>query len=237
MKAQIPVKPRLFSNESVNVLKKQVAYSEQVREITNRIHAAKDLDQIFVELTGEILNLLDAERITLYALDFDKREIYSRFVDPQSFGDIKEIRVPIDERSIAGFVAKNRLIVNLADAYDKEELATVSPSISFDDSWDKKTGFRTKQMLTVPALANTNLLAGVVQLINKKGTDRFNKEDEDKIQEIGRTLGIALYNQYQLSRKKPTKFDHLVTSNLITQDELNDAVTEGREQQKAVNLS
>ncbi len=234
MKTQLPIKPRLFSNESVTALKEQVAYSEQVREITNRIHGAKDLDQIFVELTGEILKLLDAERITLYALDFDKREIYSRFVDPQALGDIKEIRVPIDERSIAGFVAKNRKSVNLADAYDKKELAIVSPSLSFDDSWDKKTGFRTKQMLTVPALANTNLLAGLVQLINKKGADRFTKEDEDKIQEIGRTLGIALYNQYQLSKKRPTKFDHLVSSNVITQDELNNAITEAREQQKTV---
>jgi len=234
MKPQSRIKPRLFSKETVNDLKEQAVYSEQVRQITNRIHAAKDLDQIFVDLTGEILQLLDAERITLYALDFDKREIYSRFVDPDALGDIKEIRVPMDEGSIAGFVAKNRVIVNLTDAYDKEELTRVSPSLSFDNSWDKKTGFRTKQMLTVPALANTNLLAGVVQLINKKSEGRFTKEDEDKIQEIGRTLGIALYNQYQLSKKKPTKFDCLVTSNLITQDELNTAITEAREQQKAV---
>ena len=234
MKPHARIKHRLFSKETVNDLKEQVAYSEQVRQITNRIHAAKDLDQIFVDLTGEILQLLDAERITLYALDFDKREIYSRFVDPDALGDIKEIRVPIDEGSIAGFVAKNRVIVNLIDAYDKEELTSVSPSLFFDDSWDKKTGFRTKQMLTVPALANTNLLAGVVQLINKRSEGRFTKEDEDKIQEIGRTLGIALYNQYQLSKKKPTKFDTLVSSNLITQDELNTAITEAREQQKAV---
>jgi len=73
MKPQTRIKPRLFSKETVNDLKEQAAYSEQVRQITNRIHAAKDLDQIFVDLTGEILQLLDAERITLYALDFDKR--------------------------------------------------------------------------------------------------------------------------------------------------------------------
>jgi len=234
MKPESRQKPRLFTRGATQDLREQAAYSEQVRQITNRIHAAKDLDQIFVDLTSEILQLLDAERMTLYALDFDRREIYSRFVDAEALGEIKEIRVPIDEGSIAGFVAKNRVIVNLTDAYDKEELTEVSPSLFFDNSWDKKTGFRTKQMLTVPALANTNLLAGVVQLMNKKSEGRFTKEDEDKIQEIGRTLGIALYNQYQLSKKKPTKFDTLVSSNLITQDELNTAITEAREQQKAV---
>jgi len=137
MKTQTTVKPRLFSRETVNDLKEQVAYSEQVRQITNRIHAAKDLDQIFVELTGEILNLVDAERITLYALDFDKREIYSRFLDPDALGNIKEIRVPMDEGSIAGFVAKNRVIVNLTDAYDKEELTRVSHTLSIRQKFDQ----------------------------------------------------------------------------------------------------
>ncbi len=232
MKPESRLKPRLLSRETVKDLREQVAYSEQVRQITNRIHAAKDLDQIFVELMDEILNLVDAERITLYALDFDKREIYSRFVDTEALGEIKEIRVPIDEGSISGFVAKNRVVVNITDAYDQAELARVSPALSFDDSWDRKTGFRTRQMLTVPALANNNLLTGVIQLINKKGEDRFTKEDEDKVQEIGKTLGIALYNQYQLAKKKPTKFDELVSSSLITQKELETAIVEAREQQK-----
>jgi len=234
MKPESRQKPRLLSRETVKDLREQVAYSEQVRQITNRIHAAKDLDQIFVELMDEILRLVDAARSTLYALDDDKREIYSRFVDTEARGEIKEIRVPMDEGSIAGFVAKNRVVVNITDAYDKAELARVSPALSFDDSWDRKTGFRTRQMLTVPALSGNNMLTGVIQLINKKGGEGFTKEDEEKVQEIAKTLGIALDNQYQLAKKKPTKFDDLVSSSLITQKELETAIVEAREQQKAV---
>ncbi|MFQ5904459.1 MAG: GAF domain-containing protein, partial [Candidatus Binatia bacterium] len=218
----------LSSKEGIEGLKEQVAYSERVKQIMNRIHAAKDLDQIFVELRDEILGLLDAERLTIYAVDHDRKEIYSKFLDPDTLKDIKEIRVPITEQSIAGFVAKTRETVDLTDAYNKAELAKISPLLSFDSSWDKKTRFRTRQMLTVPVFSSNNLLTGVVQLVNKKSGDRFTKDDEERVQEIAKTLGIALYNQFQLAKKKPTKFDYLVSSGLITQAELDTAITEAR---------
>src|SRR3989304_7523892 len=142
---------RLKPGESaadIERLKKQVAHAEQLKQVMNQIHAAKDLDQIFVELREGILGLLDAERITLYGVDYDKKEIYSKFLDPDTLKDIKEIRVPINEQSIAGFVAKNRKTINIADAYNKTEITKISPALSFDSSWDQKTGFRTKQILT-----------------------------------------------------------------------------------------
>ncbi|MBI2349500.1 MAG: GspE/PulE family protein [Deltaproteobacteria bacterium] len=200
----------------------------------NQIHAAKDLDQIFVELRGGILGLLDAERLTLYVVDYDRKEIYSKFLDPDTLKEVKEIRVPITEQSIAGFVAKNRKTINIADAYSKAEITKISPSLSFDSSWDKKTGFRTKQILTIPLFSSDSLLTGVMQLVNKKSGDRFTKEDEDKVQEIATTLGIAFYNQYQLAKKKPTKFDYLISSGLITQAEMDATIKEAREKQKEV---
>lgn len=215
--------------ETVRILREQVAYSEQVKQIMNQIHAARDLVHIFVDLIEDILKLFDSEHLTIYAVDYDKKEIYSRFVDGAGLGEIKEIRVPINDLSIAGFVAKNRRAVNISDAYDRAELARINPALSFDRSWDEKTGFRTRQMLTVPALSSNNLLTGVIQLINKRGGGGFTVEDEERGQEIARTLGIALYNQFQLARKKPTKFDYLVSSGFLTQNELDSAITEARE--------
>ena len=222
------------SPSDIERLKKQVAHAEQLKQVMNQIHAAKDLDQIFVELREGILGLLDAERITLYGVDYDKKEIYSKFLDPDTLKDIKEIRVPVNEQSIAGFVAKNTKTVNITDAYNKGELTKISPVLSFDSSWDQKTGFRTKQILTVPLFSSDNLLTGVMQLVNKKTGDRFTKEDEERVQEIATTLGIAFYNQYQLARKKPTRFDYLISSGLITQVELDATIKEAREKQKEI---
>src|SRR3990172_2824818 len=230
---------RLKAGESaadIDQLKEQVAYAEDVKQIMNQIHAAKDLDQIFVGLREGILGLLGAERLTLYAVDYDKKEIYSKFLDPDTLKDIKEIRVPVNEQSIAGFVAKNTKTVNITDAYNKGELTKISPVLSFDSSWDQKIGFRTKQILTVPLFSSDNLLTGVMQLVNKKTGDRFTKEDEERVQEIATTLGIAFYNQYQLARKKPTRFDYLISSGLITQVELDATIKEAREKQKEIEF-
>ncbi|MCS6925012.1 MAG: GspE/PulE family protein [Candidatus Binatia bacterium] len=215
----------------LDALQEQVAYSKQVQQVTNRIHAAQDLTHLFVELRDELLGLFDAEHITLYALDEDRRELYSKFLD---LNQIREIRVPLSDQSIAGFVARHRRLVNIADAYDSAELARISPLLSFDRSWDQKTGVRTTQVLAAPLYASNKLLTGVIQLINKKGASCFTSADEARVQELAQTLGIALYNQYRLAKRKPTRFDALVTHNLISQVELDAAITEARETQRAV---
>lgn len=215
----------------IESLREQVAYAERVRQVMNHIHAAKDLDQLFVELRDEILSLFDAEHLTLYAVDYDKKEIYSKFLD---LDEVKEIRLPLNEQSIAGFVARHRKTVNVTDAYDPSALARVSPTLSFDRSWDEKTGVRTTQVLTVPVCAQNNVLTGVLQLINKRNGACFTVEDEAHVQDIAQTLGIALYNQYQLARRKPTKFDGLIAANLLSQSELEAAVATARDTQRTV---
>lgn len=212
-------------------LRAQVAYAERLKYVTNRIHAAKDLDQLFVELHDEILSLFDAERLALYAVDYDKKEVYSRFSDLDT---IREIRVPLNDQSIVGFVARNCLRVNIANAYDKAELTTISPTLAFDSSWDQRSGRRTQQMLTVPVCSSTNALTGVIQLINKKTAGKFSQEDEEKVLEIAQTLGIALQNHYQLAKRKPTRFDGLIMANLLTQTELDTAIVTARDTQRAI---
>jgi type II secretory ATPase GspE/PulE/Tfp pilus assembly ATPase PilB-like protein len=215
-------------HDTVQELEQKVAYAEQVKLIINRIHSAKDLDHIVVDLREEILKILDAEVLTIYVVDAERREIYSKYLD---IDKIHEIRVPISDQSIAGFVARYRRPVNIADAYNKAELNAISPSLTFDSSWDKKSGFRTKQILTFPIVADNKYLMGVIQLVNKKSGGRFAKTDEESVGEISRTLGIAFFNQLKLSRKTPTKFDYLVANNKITQAELDTAIAEARKQQ------
>jgi hypothetical protein len=112
--------------------------------------------------------------MTIYAVDAAKNELYSKFL---ALDTVKEIRLPVSEKSIAGYVAASARIVNIADAYDKAELARISPTLSFDGSWDKKTGFKTQQILGMPILHEGKAI-GVIQLLNKKRGARFTKEDE-----------------------------------------------------------
>jgi len=88
--------------ESVVILQQRLAYEQKLVQLVDRIHAAKSIDSLFIELQGEILGLLDADRMTLYAVDPSKQELYSKFL---ALDTVKEIRVPVNEKSVAGFVA------------------------------------------------------------------------------------------------------------------------------------
>ncbi|MDE3049409.1 MAG: GspE/PulE family protein [Nitrospirota bacterium] len=202
-----------------------MAFAENVKRITDQIHAASDLDHILLDLRKDILSIFDAEDLTIFALDSDKKEIFSRVPHIDS---IEEFRIPITEQSLAGFCAKYLRPVNIADAYNIAELQGVHPSLLHDTSYDKRTGFKTKQVLTYPIVADNKYLMGVFQLLNKKSGARFTRKDEESVAEIAKALGIAFFNLRKISKKNPTKFDLLVTNSRITQKELDNAIAESR---------
>jgi len=211
--------------ENLQELHQKVAFAENVKRITDQIHAASDLDHILLDLRKEILSIFDAEDLTIFAFDSEKKEIFSKIPHIDS---VEEIRIPITEQSLAGFCAKYLRPVSIADAYNIAELQGVHPSLLHDSSYDKRTGFKTKQVLTYPIVADNKYLMGVFQLLNKKSGARFNRKDEESVAEIAKALGIAFFNLRKISKKNPTKFDRLVTSNRITQNELDQAIAESR---------
>ncbi len=216
------------SPHNLHELQQKVEYAEHVKRITNQIHAASDIDHILLDLHHDMLSLFDAEEMTIYAVDPDKKEIYSKTPDIDT---IQVIRVPISEESLAGFSAKYLRPVNIADAYNQAELSGIHTSLVHNHSFDKKTGFRTKQVLTYPIVADNKYLMGVLQLLNKKSGGCFTRKDEESVAEIAKALGIAFYNLRKLSKKTPTKFDYLVANNRIAQNELEAAIAESRKGQ------
>jgi len=206
-------------------LQQKVAFAENVKRVTDQIHAASNLDHILLDLRKEILSIYDAEDLTIFAFDSEKKEIFSKIPHIDS---VEEIRIPITEQSLAGFCAKYLRPVSIADAYNIAELQGVHPSLLHDTSYDKRTGFKTKQVLTYPIVADNKYLMGVFQLLNKKSGPRFTRKDEESVAEIAKALGIAFFNLRKISKKNPTKFDRLVTNNRITQNELEQAIAESK---------
>src|SRR5512135_575510 len=149
---------------SPSSLERELDYRKRLSHITNQINAAESIPTILMTLKDRILELLDAERLTIYAVDTKNQELYSL----QKVGEVpKEIRVPKSFSSIAGFTALARKTINIRDAYDAAELTKFHPNLRFDIRWDKQSGFRTKSVLAVPVMFEKYLL-GVIQLINRK---------------------------------------------------------------------
>jgi type II secretory ATPase GspE/PulE/Tfp pilus assembly ATPase PilB-like protein len=206
-------------------LERELEYRKKLTAITNQINAAESISQILMTLKDRILELLDAERLTIYAIDTKNQELYSL----QKVGDApKEIRVPKSFASIAGFTALARKTINIKDAYDAAELQKFHPNLRFDQRWDKQTGFRTKAVLAVPIMFEKYLL-GVVQMINRKHAVAFTQQDEDAAEEIARILGIAFYNQHRATRQsKPSKFGPLVDKGIVSEKDVESAVSTAR---------
>jgi type II secretory ATPase GspE/PulE/Tfp pilus assembly ATPase PilB-like protein len=206
-------------------LEKELEYRKKLTSITNQINAADGIPQILTTLRDRILELLDCERLTIYAIDTKNQELYSL----QKVGEIqKEIRVPKSFASISGFTALSRRTINIRDSYEAAELAQLHPNLKFDQRWDQQTGYRTRSVLATPIMFEKYLL-GVLQLINKKGGGVFQQQDVAAAEEIARILGIAFYNQHKTTRTtKPTKYGALIDKGVVSEKDLEAAVSHAR---------
>ena len=206
-------------------MERELEFRKKLTGIANQINSAESIPHILMTLKDKILELLDAERLTIYAIDTKNQELYSL----QKVGDMpKEIRVPKSFASISGFTALARKTINIKDAYDAAELQKFHQNLRFDQRWDKQTGFRTKSVLAVPILFEKYLL-GVVQMINKRHGPAFTSQDEDAVEEIARILGIAFYNQHRVARQsKPSRFGTLIDKGALSEKDLETAVSNAR---------
>jgi type II secretory ATPase GspE/PulE/Tfp pilus assembly ATPase PilB-like protein len=204
---------------------KELSYRKRLIEIANMINSASSIQDILVDIKDKVLDLVEAERVTIFALDTKNQELFSMFKAGQ---EVKEIRVPKTFGSIAGFTALSRKTANIRNAYDPGELTRLHPNLKFDSRWDKASGFHTTQVLAAPILFEKYLL-GVLQLINKRGGGSFTPKDEEAAEELSKILGIAFYNQHRAARtNKPSKYGHLIDKGLVSEKDIENAVSSAR---------
>lgn len=200
-------------------LAEKLGFQQKLQTVTNKIHATKNIDEIILELSQELCNLFNADRLTIYLLSEDKGSIISKV--KTGLNSFKDIKLPINEQSIAGFVATNKRVVNIRDVYDDVELKSYSAQLNFLKAVDAKTGYRTKQMLVAPVLeVKTKELVGVVQIINNKSGQPFPAMMEEGVVSLTETLSIAFRQRQGPMMQVRSKYDALVTNAVISGEEL-----------------
>jgi len=200
-------------------LAEKLSFHQKLQSVTNKIHATRNIDEIILELSQDLCNLFNADRLTIYLLSEDKSSIVSKV--KTGLNSFKDIKLPINEQSVAGFVATNKRMVNIRDVYDDAELKSFSPQLNFLKAVDAKTGYRTKQMLVAPVVdAKTKDLIGVMQVINNKAGVPFPQVMEEGAQSLAETLGIAFKQRQGPMMRVRSKYDGLVTNAVISGEEL-----------------
>jgi type II secretory ATPase GspE/PulE/Tfp pilus assembly ATPase PilB-like protein/GAF domain-containing protein len=207
----------------------RLKYQENLNKIINSIHAARDIDQILISLIQDIAALFDSERVTVYAVDSETDELFSR---TKTGDEVREFRVAVTNASIAGYAANARTAITVADVYDADELARIHPELIFNRSFDEKTGFRTKQVLAAPIEFQGDLM-GALQLINRSDGQPYAEEDVERAKLLAETLGIAFSNQVRSGARR-TKFDALVEAKLVSKGNLNTARETAKEEGSSI---
>jgi type II secretory ATPase GspE/PulE/Tfp pilus assembly ATPase PilB-like protein len=206
----------------IDELSSKLDTERRMREITNHIHSAS-LDEIILSAREDVQRLVGCQRVTIFAKDPAREEIYSRHMDGN---EIKEIRVPVGTTSLAGFVAARKKPIRVGDVYDSKAIAAVDPSLKFDPSWDKRTGFRTQQVLAVPILKDSRLY-GVIQCINALDGKPFREDHEVIVADLAKALGIAFANQQKISART-SPYDYLVKNQIVSQEQVDQAAQLGQ---------
>ncbi len=151
-----------------------------ILNVARTLAAETNIDTLLKTVAEEITKVLDADRCTVFLLDKDKNELWSK-VAPGL--EIKEIRFSADS-GIAGYSAKTGEIININDAYNDSR---------FNPDIDRQTGYKTKTMITMPIWNLKHEILGVFQVLNK-ADGNFTEKDEETLLTIGSSVGIALEN-------------------------------------------
>src|SRR6267143_1170851 len=210
----------------------RLAFQKQLQAVTNKIHATNNIDEIMLEVSADICALFNADRLTIYSVGEDKQAIVSKV--KTGLNSFKDLKLPIAEHSIAGYVALAKRTVNLRDVYDDGELRALNANLRFLQEVDKRTGYRTKQMLVAPIVEpGTSELIGVIQIINNKTGVPFGGLAEEGVLELAQTLAIA-FKQRQKPQLVKTKYDYLIADAVLSAGEFELASRQARKKAIAV---
>jgi type II secretory ATPase GspE/PulE/Tfp pilus assembly ATPase PilB-like protein len=205
----------------------KLEFQKQLQAVTNKIHATSNIDEIMLEVGQDVCGVVGADRLTIYTLSDDRSSIVSKV--KTGLTSFKDLKLPINDQSIAGFVAANRSLVNIRDVYDENELRSISPTLHFLKEVDKRTGYRTKQMLVAPVVeAGTGDLLGVVQAINTRSSLPFNPMAEEGMVNVCETLAIAFKQRQRPTAAVRGKYDLLVANAVLSPEEMELAVRSAR---------
>ena len=202
-------------------------FAKKINTFADRAQNAATLDDLMLELSKDICELFLADRLTVYTITDDKGSLISRV--KTGLTSFKDLKLPITETSIAGYCAYHKIVFKVDDVYDENELKKYNPRLHFLKEVDRRTGYRSKQMLLTPVISNDDRpqLLGVLQLINTTTGVPFSETDLARIAELSKAL-MPAFRPRQLSQQIRSKYDFLATDSVISSGELDLAVRSAR---------
>lgn len=171
-------------------------------DVSRQLGSTADSRAVQVGVVNCLRDVLDAERATVFEYDQNTDELVAVLAHGPDGGlddSFAGIRIPSGV-GLAGTVASQSELINIPDAYADDR---------FNQDIDKKTGYRTRSLLTVPMIGSDGSLVGVAQVLNKK-VGVFEDQDE--------AIATALAAQCAVAMRRSRLIENRVELEKVQQD-------------------
>ncbi len=148
-----------------------------ILKICQKISSERDLTALLDLIAVEATKLVEADRATIFLLDREKHELWSKV----ALGSEEILRFDAGA-GIAGAVVKTGKLINVEDAHHDPR---------FYPGIDARTGYHTRSLLAVPLQNFAGQIIGAFEVLNKKG-GAFTGEDEEILKALAAQVAVAI---------------------------------------------
>lgn len=182
-------------------------------DIAFRLSGADETAPLLDLIANEAARLLDCDRTSIFLWDRERNEVEARPALGVRGGSLR-----ISSREgIVGETLRTGQAIVVDDAYEDPR---------FNQEVDRRSGYRTHNLICVPLRDSDGTLVGAFEAINRNGHQSFTDDDVDCLQQLGTQAAVALRNlkersllnrsREQLAEKFTSQVKIVGTSSAIT---------------------
>ncbi len=169
--------------DSIADLRSLVDRLNFLHKVSQKISETKPLSKLLNEILEDSKIVMDVEASSLLLYDKKEKKLYFQVATGSKGKSVKRHSVKLGG-GLAGWVAKHKQPLLIDDCYNDPR---------FDDWYDKKLNYKTRNMICVPMMRKKKLI-GVIQVINKNNGKGFAQQDLNIFETLASQCAIAIEN-------------------------------------------
>ncbi len=150
-------------------------------DVAKQLGATHDINFMLDIILGEAKRVTESDRCSLFIVDKKRGELWAKIAQGLDGG---QLRVPIGQ-GIVGQCAASLQSVHIPDAYSDPR---------FNPAVDKASGYRTRNILSVPMIDTHGECTGVIQALNKARNRAYDPEDQEMLMALGAVAAVSIEN-------------------------------------------